>query len=175
MTKLDPKISKKSKLKVCSKALHPEFLYPLIAVSEMSIEKGYEPFNWLTDKNVTVTYLIEAAQRHLDKIKLGIDVNDNEITLDGASCKNKPLHAACVAYNMLMLCLQIEKRCSVDDRLFKNGILITKQSDYLNKVSRGYAKKLVQVLHRYRGSYACDTNKCVCNVTRSKNEEEKNK
>lgn len=121
---LDPKTSKKGKLAVCSKALHPEFSYPLITVAEMSIEKGYKPLNWLDPKNeVTVTYLIEAAQRHLDKVKLGIDVNNDEKTLEGKATKNQPYHAAQVAYNMLMLVTQLQNGVEIDDRLFVEGKL----------------------------------------------------
>lgn len=122
--KLDPKTSKEGKLKVCSKALHPKLSYPLIAVAELSLEKGYEPLNWLNPENkVTALYLIEAAQRHLDQVKLGIDLNTQERRLDGYYCTNKPYHAAQVAYNMLMLVRQIEEGVLIDDRLFKDGEL----------------------------------------------------
>jgi len=122
---LDPGVSKLNKKKVCSKGLHPLFSDPLIAVSELSIEKGYEVFNWLKvgQTKVTTTYLIEAAQRHLDQLKLGIDINDQEKKLDGTSTINKPHHAAQVAYNMLMLILQQQEGVAIDDRLFKNGQL----------------------------------------------------
>jgi hypothetical protein len=121
---LDPKTSKEGKLKVCSKALHPEFSYPLIAVAEMSIEKGYKPLNWLDKNNkVTMMYLIEAAQRHLDQVKLGIDINTEEKTLDGQPTKNQPFHAAQVAYNMLMLVRQMQEGVAIDDRHFQNGEL----------------------------------------------------
>lgn len=120
---LDPKKSKKDKLRVCSKALHPEFSYPLIEVAELSLEKGYKPLNWLDkDSKVTVTYLVEAAQRHLDKIKMGIDINTEERALDGAPATNQPWHAAQVAYNMLMLCRQMEEGVEIDDRLYKDGV-----------------------------------------------------
>lgn len=120
---LDPKQSKKNKLRVCSKALHPEFSNPLIDVAEMSLEKGYEPLNWLDPKNhVTTTYLIEAAQRHLDQIKMGIDINTEEKTLSGEYTKNQPYHAAQVAYNCLMLCRQMLEGVEIDDRLFKDGV-----------------------------------------------------
>lgn len=121
---LDPNKSKKDKFPVCSTALHPEFSYPLVAVAELSIEKGYKPLNWLDkNNNVTVNYLISAAQRHLDLVKLGVDINDQETTLDGKPTKNKPFHAAQVAFNMLMLCLQIQKQVEINDRLFKDGRL----------------------------------------------------
>lgn len=121
---LDPKISKIGKFPICSKALHPEFCYPLVTVSEMSIEKGYEPFNWLKPGHpVTMSYLIAAAQRHLDCLKMGIDINTKETTLDGSSTINQPHHAAQVAYNMLMLCLQIKYGVAIDDRQFKDGVL----------------------------------------------------
>lgn len=119
---LDPKTSKANKKKVSSKALHPEFHYPLVDVAELSIEKGYSPFNWLKEGHpVTTTYLIDAAQRHLDQIKLGIDVNKKEKKLDGTACTAQPYHAAQVAFNMLILCMQIEKGVLVDDRLFTQG------------------------------------------------------
>lgn len=121
---LDPKKSKKGKLKVCSKALHPEFSNPLIEVAELSLEKGYKPLNWLdTNNKVTVMYLIEAAQRHLDKVKMGIDLNTEEKKLDGSQTINQPLHAAQVAFNMLMLCRQMQEGVEIDDRLFKDGAL----------------------------------------------------
>lgn len=123
---LDPKKSKEGKLKLCSKALHPEFSYPLVDVAEMSIEKQYEPLNYLDkDTSVTITYLIEAAQRHLDQLKLGIDINDQEKTLDGKPTKTQPHHAAQVAYNMLMLVLQQKKGIDKDDRLFYMGERLT--------------------------------------------------
>lgn len=123
---LDPEKSKAGKINLCSKALHPQFSYPLVQVSEMSIEKGYEPLNWLQPGHkVTMTYLIGAAQRHLDKVKLGIDINTEEKKLDGTdvSLLNQPYHAAQVAYNMLMLVRQILDGVAIDDRLFKNGEL----------------------------------------------------
>lgn len=121
--KLDPKTSKQGKLKVCSHALHPEFSYPLVDVAEMSLERGYAPLNWLNkDNKVTALYLIEAAQRHLDKIKLGIDDNNEEKKLDGSSTRVVK-HAAQVAYNMLMLLMQQDKGVLIDDRIFTNGEL----------------------------------------------------
>jgi len=118
---LDPKTSKKGKLKVCSKAIHPEFNYPQVDVAEMSIEKGYAPLNWLDPSNkVTTMYLIEAAQRHLDKVKMGVDDNTEERKLDGTPTRTVK-HAAQVAYNMHMLLLQQKLGVDIDDRMFKNG------------------------------------------------------
>lgn len=135
---LDPKTSKKDKKKVSSKAYHPEMHLPLIPVADMSIEKNYEPFNWLDSNNeVTMTYLIDAAQRHLDKIKLGIDINTEEKTPTGERCKNQPYHAACVAYNMLMLCLQMDKGVAIDDRMFIDGTpLKQKRLETLNELTK---------------------------------------
>lgn len=119
---LDPKISKKDKLKVCSKALHPMFSYPFISVAELSLEKGYKPLNWLEkDSPVTVMYCISAAQRHLDIAKIGIDINREERKIDGSLCENKPLHLAQAAYNLLMACHILNIFPEKDDRLFKDG------------------------------------------------------
>ncbi len=145
MKNLDPKSSKQGKIKVCSKALHPEFSYPLIDIAEMSIEKGYEPLNWLDPKNgVTALYLIEAAQRHLDKVKLGIDINTEEKKLDGTATSIQPYHAAQVAYNMLMLVLQIKKGVVIDDRVFKQGevISIDKEEQYYKAPSMKHVQEL---------------------------------
>src|SRR4051812_8269348 len=91
---LDPKTSKFGKLEVCSKALHPEFTNPLIDVAEMSIEKGYEPMNWLKPGHeVSLSSLLAAAQRHLNMVKMGIDKNDFELKIDGTPCRTV-LHAA---------------------------------------------------------------------------------
>lgn len=119
---LDPKKSKEGKLSVCSPAYHPEFHYPLFDVAEMSVEKGYKPLNWLdADTRVTASYLIAAAQRHLDKIKMGVDINTEERALNGEATKFTPYHAAQVAYNMLMYCMLHQKGTLKDDRLFKDG------------------------------------------------------
>lgn len=117
---LDPKKSKEGKLRVCSQALHPEFSYPLIDVAEMSIEKGYAPLNWVNFETVTAIYLIEACQRHLDRVKMGIDVNDQEEKQDGTPCR-EVLHMAQVAYNALMYCQKYLNKTLKDDRLFKDG------------------------------------------------------
>ncbi len=93
-------------------------------MAELSTEKGYEPFNWLNkDNKVTMMYLIEAAQRHLDKLKMGIDINTEEKMLDGTPTKTQPMHGAQVAYNMLMLLRQQKEGIAIDNRMFKNGKL----------------------------------------------------
>lgn len=123
---LNPKKSKEGKLRLCSKALHPEFSYPLINVAEMSIEKGYKPLNWLVRNSpaTNASYTIEAAQRHLDKVKLGVDFNTEETKQDGSKIDLEIEHAAQVAYNMLMFCLIKKKGILNDDRLFRNGGVI---------------------------------------------------
>lgn len=120
---LDPKKSKEGKLKLCSPALHPRFSDPLVAVSEMSIEKGYAPLNYLDkDSSVTLTYLLAAAKRHIQKVELGIDINTEEVRQDGTACYNQPEELACAAYNLLMASLLLKTRPEADDRLFKDGV-----------------------------------------------------
>lgn len=124
MISLDPTTSKIGKLALASHALHPYFLTLLAEVAEMSVEKGYEPLNWLkNDSPVTVMYCLNAAERHQQKAKLGIDYNTEEKTLNGDSTNMKPFHLACAAYNNLMAALIILKNPKKDDRIFKNGEL----------------------------------------------------
>lgn len=119
---LDPVEAKKGKFPVCSRAYHPELHYPLIIVAEMSLEKGYSPLNWLPQESpVTSMYLINAAQRHLDKVKLGIDLNQEETKMDGTKIEGEIYHAAQAAYNLLMLCMKHKKNTLIDDRMFKDG------------------------------------------------------
>lgn len=122
---LDPHISKEGKKKLCSEALHPELWHPLVDVAELSLEKGYEPFNWL-EKGKASTHLLywfNAAQRHFDKAKMGFDINDEEKTLSGEPTKTKPAHLAQAAYCLLTaLYLQSQEVC-VDERRFKKGKL----------------------------------------------------
>lgn len=123
-TKLDPKKSKEGKLKLASSALHPEMITLLAQVAELSVEKGYEPLNWIKDESeVTVMYCLNASERHKQKAKLGIDINDEEKTLDGEPTKIQPLHLAQSAYNDLMAALLILHKSSADDRMFKDGKL----------------------------------------------------
>lgn len=119
MTKLDPKKSKLGKLNLASKALHPRFEEMLAEVAEMSIEKGYEPLNWLDSQNeVTVLKLVSAAKRHEKKFLKGIDTNDEEVTLDGKACTFKPSHLACAAYSLLMAAVLVEEGIKgLDDRV----------------------------------------------------------
>lgn len=122
MSEIPEVLSKKHKQKVSSPALHPEFTLPLVDVAELSMEKGYTPLNWLQlGHQVTITQLLDAAQRHLNKVRLGIDINREEKTLDGNPTKTQCLHAAQVAYNMLMICMQQLKGYQIDDRMFKDG------------------------------------------------------
>lgn len=120
---LDPSKSKDGKVKLCHPALHPDFTDPLIAVAEVSEEKGYEPLNWLDENSpVTVMYCLNAAQRHLKKVLKGIDINTEEKKLDGTPCKTQPSELACAAYNLLMADMLLkEKGSKVDDRMFSNG------------------------------------------------------
>lgn len=121
---LDPKKSKEGKLKLASNALHPEFITLLAEVAEMSVEKGYTPLNWLEkDSPVSVTYCLNAAERHRQQAKLGIDRNTEEKTLDGDPTKLQPMHLAQSAYNDLMAALLILKRPEADDRVFRDGEL----------------------------------------------------
>lgn len=119
MTKLDPKKSKLGKLNLASKALHPRFEEMLAEVAEMSIEKGYEPLNWLDPQNeVTVLKLVSAAKRHEKKFLKGININDEEVTLDGYFCTFKPSHLACAAYSLLMAAVLVEEGIKeLDDRV----------------------------------------------------------
>lgn len=120
---LNPETSKQGKKALCSQALHPELCDPLIDVSEMSIEKGYTPLNYLDkDSKVTVTYCLAAAKRHLQKAEMGIDLNTEELGLDGLPTKIKCQHLAQVAYNALMALMILKERPEADDRLFKVGI-----------------------------------------------------
>lgn len=123
--KLDPATSKKGKLKLASPALHPEMISLLAEVAELSIEKGYEPLNWLKeDSAVTVSYCLNAGDRHRQKAKLGFDRNTEEKHLDGTPTEIQPLHLAQSAYNDLMAALLILKKGNkADDRMFKNGEL----------------------------------------------------
>ena len=124
---IDSVTSKDNKEKVSSPALHPLFTRTLVTVAELSVEKGYEPLNWLNpDNKVTVIKLLDAAQRHMDLVRMGYDVNDKEVKLDGTPCKTKPTHSAQVSYNTLMVDMILkdpELAAKLDDRIFKNGKL----------------------------------------------------
>ena len=124
-TPLDPKQSKIGKIHLCHKALHPELSYPLVAVAELSTEKGYAPFNWLKPDSAatSISYWLNAAQRHLDKVKMGVDLNTEEFKQDGTSTITQPNHAAQAAYCLLCLLLLQKQGLAVDDRLFKDGKL----------------------------------------------------
>lgn len=124
MTVLNPTLSKKGKLALASPALHPLFLQLLAEVAVMSEEKGYEPLNYLRDDSpVTISYLLNAAERHKQKVKLGIDINNEERKMDGTPTSITPMHLACSAYNDLMAAVLLLKRPAADDRLFKDGEL----------------------------------------------------
>lgn len=119
-----PQRSKQGKTKVHSEAYHPEMPYPLVTVAEMSIEKGYKPLGYLTEADrPAILQLLEAAQRHLDKFRLGFDINTEEKSRDGNPTVNQPSHLACAAYNLLMIELQMKQGIAIDDRVFKNGKL----------------------------------------------------
>ena len=120
---VNPKDSKKGKQNICNPALHPEFSDPLIVVADMSIEKGYNPLNWLDETSpVTVSYCIAASLRHIKKFQMGFTINNEETTIDGIPTKSQPSHLACAAYNLLMADRILkEKGDTADDRLFKEG------------------------------------------------------
>jgi hypothetical protein len=53
--------------------------------------KGYKPHDWL--KTCTITDLIEATERHLTKIKLGVDMDE----------ESQELHATCAMFGTMAL------------------------------------------------------------------------
>lgn len=116
--KLDPKKAKEGKLNLASKALHPMFEELLAIVAEASLEKGYEPLNWLNPKNeVTILKLISASKRHINKFIKGTNINEEEKTLLGEPCKNKTNHLVYAAYSLLMAAVITEENIEeLDDR-----------------------------------------------------------
>lgn len=122
---LDPHKSKEGKVKLCSRALHPTLHYPLVDVAELSLEKGYKPFNFLEEgkESTRVMYWVEAAQRHIDKYKMGFTLNKEEKKLDGTSTNIQPHHLAQAAYDLLCAILVENSEHGQDDRMFKEGKL----------------------------------------------------
>lgn len=118
--KLNPKDSKKGKPDLASVALHPDFDELLAQVAEVSVEKGYEPLNWLEPNNeVTVTKLISAARRHENMFRSGHDYNQ-ETKLGGERCSITAQHLAHAAYSLLMAAVIIKKGITeLDDRKTK--------------------------------------------------------
>lgn len=121
---LDPRTSKLGKLNLASPALHPDFEEALARVSQVSIEKGYDPLNWLDPKNsVTVLNLIGAAKRHIRSSVLGYN-NNQESRQDGTKCPTTANHLEHAAYGLLMASVIIRSGLlSLDDRLFIEGEL----------------------------------------------------
>ncbi len=121
MKKLDPKTSKLGKEIVDSDALHPDFTELLAKVADVSISKGYVPFNWLhNDSFVKVSALLKASARHFRLAKKGINVN-KEVDLDGKEIPIYVNHLVYAAYNNLMAAIIIRDLPEHDDRLFKDG------------------------------------------------------
>lgn len=120
---LNPKSSKVGKLELVSRALHPDFEVLLAKVAALSVEKGYQPLNWLDPDNaVTVTKLMAAARRHENKTLKGIDINDEEKTLEGKLCENKTFHLVYAAYSLLMAAVILQEGIKeLDDRMFSGG------------------------------------------------------
>lgn len=120
---LDPKTSKLNKEIVDSVALHPDFIAELAKVAQVSVEKGYVPFNWLfKDSETRVSTLLAAHARHLRLAKKGIN-NNTEVKLDGSEIKIYANHLVYAAYNLLMANQIIKELPTNDDRLFKDGEL----------------------------------------------------
>lgn len=120
---LDPATSKQGKEVVDSEALHPDFVASLAKVAQVSIEKGYAPFNWLEqDSPVRVSTLLQAHARHVRLAKLGFDDNQ-EKKLDGTNVSVVAHHLEHAAYNLLMAAKIINDLPDHDDRKFKNGKL----------------------------------------------------
>lgn len=123
LSNLDPAKSKVGKEIVDSQALHPSFVEELAKVAEVSVQKGYEPFNWIKlDSSTRVSTFLQAGQRHLNKAKKGYDTN-HEKRLDGSDITITTHHLVYAAYNLLMAAYKIKYLPEHDDRLFKDGEL----------------------------------------------------
>lgn len=120
---LDPATSKVGKEIVSSMTLHPDFIKQLARVAEVSVKKGYSPFNWLKANSPTrVSTFLNAAKRHLTKAELGEDLNI-EKTLDGEDIDIAVHHLDYAAYNLQMASFIIRNLREHDDRLFVAGEL----------------------------------------------------
>jgi hypothetical protein len=97
---------------------YTDYYEELAKVAQVSIEKGYERFNWRKKDSKTKfsSYLLAAALRHMRKVELGEDLN-REYKKDGTPCETVASHRAHAAYNLLMICQLIEDgRTDLDDR-----------------------------------------------------------
>jgi hypothetical protein len=122
-TKLDPIKAKAGKKIVKSLAMHPEFIAMLAKVAEVSVRKGYEPFNWTQkDSPTRVSTFLEAGARHVYEAEMGFDTNV-EKTLDGVAIPIYVNHLVYAAYNYLMAAYLIDHVPDHDDRKFMLGFL----------------------------------------------------
>ena len=115
----------------------PDAEEELAKVAQVSLEKGYERFNWRKKDSKTYfsSYLLAAARRHIKAYEKG-EVFNVEYKRDGSECETKTLHLACAAYNLLMICQLIEDgREDLDDRF--------QLFEYFNEVFRGGGKEVL--------------------------------
>jgi hypothetical protein len=113
---IDPQQSKKGKLPYAM--IPKEFIEELAKVVQVSIEKGYKPFNWRQKDSQTklASYLVSAGLRHTYEWLAGNDLNEEKKS-DGSTCDTRSNHLACAAYNFLMaVTLQCDGRTDLDDR-----------------------------------------------------------
>lgn len=150
---LDPLKAKLGKEITDSLALHPDFTSELAKVAEVSIKKGYTPYNYLDlESPVRVSTLLQASDRHIKLAKKGMDLNV-EKTLDGEVIDIKVHHLVYGAFNLLMAAQIIKDLPEHDDRLFKNGKL---KKDLGNSSTEKFDG------HKYPDSVVCTFNQCAC-------------